>query len=55
MSNIDWRAFWTSVATVIFCLIIYATLIEPVVKKYNIRVVNPDGDDKKTPETKKAS
>lgn len=55
MSNIDWRAFWTSFATVMLCLLVYVTVVEPLVKKYNIRVVNPDGDDKNLPEAKKAS
>lgn len=39
MTNIDWRAFWVSMATVIVALIVYATIIEPVVKKYKIQVV----------------
>lgn len=39
MTNIDWRAFWTSLATLIVGLIIYAIIIEPVVKKYKIQVV----------------
>ena len=54
MSNIDWRAFWTSFATVLLCLLVYVTVVEPLVKKYGIRVVNPDKDDDKTPEAKKA-
>lgn len=39
MTNIDWRAFWTSLATIIVALIIYAIVIEPIVKKYKIQVV----------------
>ena len=33
MSKIDWRAFWTSLATVLVALIVYAIIIEPIVKK----------------------
>jgi hypothetical protein len=43
MTNIDWRAFWTSMATILVALIIYAIVIEPIVKKYKIQVVK--GDD----------
>jgi hypothetical protein len=39
MTNIDWRAFWTSLATIVVALIIYAIVIEPIVKKYKIQVV----------------
>jgi hypothetical protein len=39
MTNIDWRAFWTSMATILVALIIYAIIIEPIVKKYKIQVV----------------
>lgn len=39
MTNIDWRAFWASFATLIIALIVYAIVIEPVVKKYKIQVV----------------
>jgi hypothetical protein len=39
MTNIDWRAFWTSLATLIVALLIYAIIIEPIVKKYKIQVV----------------
>lgn len=46
MTNIDWRAFWTSMATILVALIIYAIVIEPVVKKYKIQVVKSD-DEKK--------
>jgi hypothetical protein len=42
MTNIDWRAFWTSMATLIVALIIYAIVIEPIVKKYKIQVVKDD-------------
>jgi len=44
MSKIDWRAFWTSLATVLVALIVYAIIIEPIVKKYRIQVVT-DADD----------
>jgi len=44
MSKIDWRAFWTSLATVLVALIVYAIIIEPIVKKYRIQVVS-DVDD----------
>ena len=48
MTNIDWRAFWTSFATIIVCLLVYAIVIEPVVKKYKIQIVKPDEEkDKK--------
>jgi hypothetical protein len=43
MTNIDWRAFWTSMATILVALIIYAVVIEPIVKKYKIQVVKGDG------------
>jgi hypothetical protein len=39
MTNIDWRAFWTSMATILVALIIYAIVIEPIVRKYKIQVV----------------
>ena len=39
MVNIDWRAFWTSMATVIVALVVYAVVIEPIVKKYKLTVV----------------
>lgn len=39
MTNIDWRAFWTSLATIVVALIIYAIVIESIVKKYKIQVV----------------
>ena len=39
MTNIDWRAFWTSLATIVVALNIYAIIIEPIVKKYKIQVV----------------
>ena len=39
MTKIDWRAFWTSLATIIVALIVYAVIIEPIVKKYRIQVV----------------
>jgi hypothetical protein len=42
MTNIDWRAFWTSFATLMVALIIYAIVIEPIVKKYRIQVVKLD-------------
>jgi hypothetical protein len=46
MTNIDWRAFWTSMATLIVALIIYAIVIEPIVKKYKIQVVKDDAPTK---------
>jgi hypothetical protein len=46
MTNIDWRAFWTSFATVIICLLVYAVVIEPIVKKYKIRVAKDPLDEK---------
>ncbi len=49
MSNIDWRAFWASFATIIIALIIYGIIIEPIIKKYKIQVVRADGDEKGTP------
>lgn len=39
MTNIDWRAFWTSMATILVALVIYAIIIEPIIKKYKIQVV----------------
>ncbi len=42
MTNIDWRAFWTSVATMILVLLIYVIFIEPVIKKYGIQIVKPN-------------
>lgn len=39
MTNIDWRAFWTSMATILVALVIYAIVIEPIIKKYKIQVV----------------
>ncbi len=39
MTKIDWRAFWTSMATILVALIVYAIIIEPIVKKYRIQVV----------------
>lgn len=39
MQNIDWRAFWTSMATVIVALIIYGVVIEPLIKKYKLTIV----------------
>lgn len=38
-STIDWRAFWTSLGTLLIGLAIYAIIIEPVVSKYKIKVV----------------
>jgi hypothetical protein len=38
-TTIDWRAFWTSMATILIALAIYAIVIEPVVSKYKIKVV----------------
>jgi hypothetical protein len=46
--NIDWRAFWASFATVIICLVVYGILIEPLIKKYGIQIVNPNPDPKPT-------
>lgn len=45
MTNIDWRAFWTSFATVIICLLVYVVVIEPIVKKYKIQVVKDPLND----------
>lgn len=53
MTNIDWRAFWTSFATIIVALIVYAIVIEPIVKKYRIQVVK-FSDDETTPVKKAA-
>lgn len=39
MGTIDWRAFWTSMATILIALAIYAIVIEPVVSKYKIKVI----------------
>jgi hypothetical protein len=47
MTNIDWRAFWTSLATIIVALIIYAIVIEPIVKKYKIQIVKDDNGNAK--------
>ncbi len=55
MSNIDWRAFWTSVGTIVLSLIIYAIFIEPLVRVYKIQIVQPDGKDDKEPEIKKVA
>lgn len=42
MTNIDWRAFWTSFATIIIALVVYAIVIEPLIKKYKIQIVKGD-------------
>lgn len=39
MQNIDWRAFWTSMATVIVALVIYAVVIQPLISKYKLTIV----------------
>ena len=52
MTNIDWRAFWTSFATIIVALVFYAIVIEPLVRKYKIQVVS---DDEKKADLKKAA
>ncbi len=45
MTNIDWRAFWTSFATIIVVLVIYGIVIEPILKKYKIQVVKDPIND----------
>jgi hypothetical protein len=47
MTNIDWRAFWTSMATILVALIIYAVVIEPIIKKYKIQIVKDDAGNAK--------
>lgn len=47
MTNIDWRAFWTSFATIIIALIIFAIVIQPMIDKYKVKVVKPEVDEKK--------
>lgn len=42
MTNIDWRAFWTSFATVMLVLLFFFIVVNPVIDKYNIKVVNPN-------------
>ena len=54
MTNIDWRAFWASLTTVIVALLIYSMIIEPIVKKYKIQVVKPDADSTKPEAAKKS-
>lgn len=52
MTNIDWRAFWTSFATIIIALLVYLIVLEPLAKKYKIRIVDPGcgcGDKTPTP------
>jgi cell division protein FtsW (lipid II flippase) len=44
MADINWRAFWASFATIFIALIIFAIVIDPLVKKYKIMVVNPNKD-----------
>jgi hypothetical protein len=39
MQTIDWRAFWTSMATILIALAVYAIVISPLVEKYKIKVV----------------
>lgn len=52
MTSIDWRAFWISIATIIIALVIYGIVINPLIKKYRVQVVN---DDDKDPSVKKAA
>jgi len=47
MTNIDWRAFWTSFATIIIALIVFAIVVQPMIDKYKVKVVKPDADEKK--------
>ena len=47
MTNIDWRAFWTSFATIIIALIVFAIVIQPMIDKYKVKVVKPEADEKK--------
>ncbi len=46
MTNIDWRAFWTSFATVMLVLLFFFIVVNPVIDKYNIKVVNPNPNPK---------
>jgi len=42
MQNIEWRAFWQSLATIIVALIIYTIIIEPIVKRFKIQIVKSE-------------
>lgn len=42
MTNIDWRAFWTSLATIWVAMIIYNIVVQPMIDKYKIKIVKPD-------------
>ena len=42
MQNIEWKAFWQSLATIIVGLIIYAIIIEPIVKRFKIQIVKSE-------------
>jgi len=42
MQSIEWKAFWQSLATLIVALIIYAIVIEPIVKRFKIQVVKSE-------------
>lgn len=53
-NGIDWRAFWTSVGTMMLVLIVFYILIEPLIRVYKIQVVSEDKKEtKKVEEVKK--
>ena len=54
-NGIDWRAFWTSVGTMMLVLILFYIFIEPLIRVYKIQVVSEDPKkDESKDEVKKA-
>lgn len=42
MTNIDWRAFWTAFGTTMLVLVFFFIVVNPLIDKYSIKVVNPN-------------